>query len=121
MQPPSGSSISLEVKVVVLALCVAVLTSAGNSLQKLNGLREGGNPVVSVWLVLSTACFFPAFVITNKAFLMGGRMSLFVPATATTYVLSMLVGRFLFGEAVSLGGWLGCLLIVAGVAAIARG
>jgi drug/metabolite transporter (DMT)-like permease len=48
-------------------------------------------------------------------------MSVFVPVTATMYVLSMLLGRFYFGEAVSWASWIGCALIVAGVAAIARG
>jgi drug/metabolite transporter (DMT)-like permease len=83
-------------------------------------VREG-NPFVSVWLVLATICFFPTFIITNKVFLMGGRMSLFVPVTATAYFLSMLVGRFGFGEPVSWQKWFGCSLILSGVMAIARG
>jgi uncharacterized membrane protein len=52
---------------------------------------------------------------------MGGRMSLFVPLTAANYVFSMLFSRYYFGEEVSYGRWFGCLLIIAGVTAIARG
>jgi drug/metabolite transporter (DMT)-like permease len=109
-----------DTAVALLALCTAVLTAAGIFFQKLNGMREGG-ALVSWWLALSVACFFPTFVIANKVFLMGGKMSLFVPLTATTYVLSMLVGRFYFGESVSVVRWIGCGLILVGIGAIARG
>ncbi|HZU81611.1 MAG TPA: hypothetical protein VE987_01785 [Polyangiaceae bacterium] len=114
------SLLSLDTKVAILGLCTAVLTAAGIFFQKLNGVRAG-NPLVSGWLALAVICFFPTFVIGNKVFLMGGRMSLFIPVTAATYVFSMLIGRFYFGEEVSWARWFGCALIVAGVGAIARG
>ncbi len=107
-------------KVVLLGLGVAGLTAAGNFLQKVNGVR-GGHPIWSPWVLLATACFFPTFIITNKVFLLGGRMSLFVPVTAVTYFLSMLSGRFYFREDVSPLAWLGCGLIVAGVAMLVHG
>jgi drug/metabolite transporter (DMT)-like permease len=123
MQPsaaPAASSIlSPDGRVVLAGFAVAALTAAGNFFQKLNGIR-GGNAFVSVWLVLATVCFFPTFVIANKVFLMGGRLSLFVPATATAYVFSMVVGRVCFDEPVAWDKWLGCLLILAGVAVIVR-
>jgi uncharacterized membrane protein len=112
--------LTLDTKVVLLGLCTAALTTAGTFFQKLNGVRIG-NPVLSGWLVLATICFFPTFVITNKVFLMGGRMSLFVPATAAAYVFSMLVGRYSFGEEVSYNRWFGCALILVGVGVVARG
>jgi drug/metabolite transporter (DMT)-like permease len=111
---------TLDTKVALLGLCTAALTAAGLFFQKLNGTR-GGNLFVSGWLVLAIICFFPTFLIANKVFLMGGRMSLFVPATAMTYVFSMLTGRLYFGEEVSFARWVGCALIVAGVGVIARG
>ncbi len=107
-------------KVILLGLCSASLTAAGIFFQKVNGVRSG-NLFISGWLILATICFFPTFIITNKVFLMGGRMSLFVPMTAAAYVLSMLLGRFYFGEAVSWDKWFGCALIIAGVGTIARG
>jgi drug/metabolite transporter (DMT)-like permease len=118
MQPIVGPP--SDTKVALLGLCTAALMAAGTFFQKLNGVR-GGNVFVSGWLALSVICFLPTFPIANKVFLMGGRMSLFVPATAATYVFSMLVGRFYFGEEVSLNRWLGCALIMLGVGAIARG
>ncbi len=123
MRPSADQATSfwtLDTKVVLLGLLSAALTAAGIFFQKLNGVRAG-NPFVSGWLLLATLCFFPTFIITNKVFLMGGRMSLFVPMTAAAYVLSMLVGRFYFGEPVSWDKWLGCALILFGVATVARG
>jgi uncharacterized membrane protein len=122
--PPASSDaptiLTLDMKVILFAVATALLTSAGTLFQKLNGLR-GGNSFLTIWLLLATACFFPTFVLTNKAFLMGGKMSLYVPVTAASYVLSMFVGRFYFGEAVSWERWLGCALIVAGIGTVARG
>src|SRR5271165_792693 len=96
-----------DAQVVLLGLLIAALTAVGQFFQKLNGVRIG-NPWLSGWLVLATVCFFPTFVIANKVFLMGGKMSLFVPATAATYVFSMLTGRYYFGEDVSYTRWVGC-------------
>jgi uncharacterized membrane protein len=110
----------VDATVVLLALLSAACTVAGIFFQNLNGVR-GGNAFVSGWLLLAVICFFPTFIIANKVFVMGGRMSIFVPVTASMYVLSMLIGRFYFGETVSWGSWIGCALIVAGVAAIATG
>jgi drug/metabolite transporter (DMT)-like permease len=112
--------LTLETKVALLGLCTAALTALGLFFQKLNGVR-GGNVLVSWWLLLAVISFFPTFLIGNKVFLMGGKMSLYVPATAMTYVFSMLLGRLYFGETVSQPRWIGCALIIAGVAVIARG
>jgi uncharacterized membrane protein len=117
---PAKFLLSLDAKVILLALLTATLTAGGTFFQKLNGVRAG-NAIISFWLVLATICFFPTFVITNKVFLMGGRMSLFVPITAATYFFSMLASRFYFQEDVSVARWFGCGLIVAGVTIIAHG
>jgi len=117
---PVRPALMLDVNVVLLGLSTAALTAAGTFFQKLNGVRVG-NAFLSGWLVLAATCFFPTFVITNKVFLAGGKMSLFVPATAAAYVFSMLVGRFYFSEEVSYNRWFGCALIVAGVGIVARG
>jgi drug/metabolite transporter (DMT)-like permease len=117
---PEGSTPFSSTTVALLALATATLTAAGIFFQKLNGVRSG-HPFVSGWLLLAVICFFPTFIITNKVFLLGGRMSVYVPVTASSYVLTMLAGRFYFHEVVSWDKWLGCGLILAGVAAIVRG
>lgn len=112
--------LSAETRVVLYALATALLNAAGTFFQKLNGVRGGSNSFLTGWLLLSTACYLPTFILTNKAFLIGGKVSLFVPLTALTYVFSMLLARFYFGEPVSGGRWLGCALIVLGIGAVAR-
>jgi drug/metabolite transporter (DMT)-like permease len=116
---PPPTLLGLDAKVVLLALVTAALTTAGLSLQKVNEVRGGG--LLSGWLVLAVVCFLPTFFITNLAFAIGGRISLYVPVTAAQYVLTLLAGRYLFHEAIAWDKWLGCALILAGVAAIARG
>jgi drug/metabolite transporter (DMT)-like permease len=108
---------SLHTKVVLLGLLNAVLVCAGTSFQKLNGVR-GGNPVISGWLALSVLCLVPTFFIGNAAYAMGGRMSLFVTATAALYLLAPLVSRVAFEEPL---GWVriaGCVLIALGITVV---
>jgi drug/metabolite transporter (DMT)-like permease len=117
--PPPSPALSLDAKVALLGIASAALTSAGVFFQKLNGVRAG-NAILNGWLILAIICFYPTFFIANKVFLMGGRMSLFAPATALTYVFTMMLGSFYFGEVIPVGRWLGCALIVAGVVAVVR-
>jgi uncharacterized membrane protein len=119
MDKPPSPLFSLEMQVVLFGLGTAALTAAGTFFQKMNGVR-GGNAFMSWWLVVATLCFFPTFLITNRVFQMGGRMSLYVPVTAAAYVLTMAAGRFYFGETVPWDKWLGCALIMVGVVIIAR-
>ena len=116
---PAGLPPSLDSKVILLGLATAALTAAGVFFQKVNGIR-GGNAIMSPWLALACVCFFPTFYIANRVFLTGGKMSLYVLATAATYVFSIGIGKVCFGEAVSVGRWVGCALIVAGIAVTAR-
>ena len=117
---PPSTLLAVDTKVALLALATATLTTGGLFFQKLNEVRAGG-VLLSGWLVLSLICFLPTFFITNLAFQLGGRMSLYVPVTAAQYALTMLAGRYYFNEEVAWDKWLGCALILAGVGAIARG
>jgi drug/metabolite transporter (DMT)-like permease len=116
---PPAPLLGLDAKVVLLALATATLTTGGLFFQKLNEVRSGG--LISGWLALSLVCFLPTFFITNLAFQIGGRMSLYVPVTAAQYVLTLVAGRYFFHEPVAWDKWLGCALILVGVGAIARG
>ena len=121
MEPAAENArVLASAEVALWGLVTAALTAAGIFFQKLNGVRSG-HPLWSGWLILAVICFFPTFIIANKIFLLGGRMSLFVPVTAANYVFSMVISRYYFGEEVSPLRWFGCTLIVAGVTAIARG
>ncbi|MFO0614494.1 MAG: hypothetical protein U0414_18055 [Polyangiaceae bacterium] len=110
---------STHVKVVLLAVLNGALVSGGGALQRLNGER-GGHPVWSVWILLAMLCMGPSFLVSNWAYSIGGKMSLFVPVTAVTYVFSLLLAKFAFHEDVDWLSWVGCGLVVAGVAVSAR-
>lgn len=112
--------LSLDAQVALLGLANAVMMTAGSFFQKLNGTRAGGL-LLSGWIVAATLCFLPTFFIGNLVFLRGGRISVFIPMSAATYVLTLIVARLYFREVVGGGQMLGCLLIVAGVVLIARG
>jgi drug/metabolite transporter (DMT)-like permease len=112
--------LSLDAQVALFGLFNAVLMTAGGFFQKLNGTR-GGGLLLSGWVVVATLCYLPTFFIGNLVFSWGGRISVFVPMSAATYVLTLVVARLYFREAVGLGQVAGCLLVVAGVALIARG
>jgi transporter family protein len=47
-------------------------------------------------------------------------LSFVVPCTASSYILSTILGEFVLGEKVHIGRWMGVLLIFAGVALVAR-
>jgi drug/metabolite transporter (DMT)-like permease len=119
--PPTTEAplLSLDAKVALLGLLNAVLMTGGTFFQKLNSVRAG-NPVWSGWLVAACICFFPTFWIANFTYAIGGRVSVFVPMSAAMYVLVTIIGRLAFGESVGSSQVFGCLLIVAGVALIAR-
>jgi drug/metabolite transporter (DMT)-like permease len=113
------NEISTDTKVVALGVFNAVLMAAGTFFQKLNGVREG-HIMISPWIVLATLCYMPTFFIGNWVYQMGGRLSVFVPLTALTYVLTLALGRFFFKESVNLTQVAGCVLILGGVALISR-
>jgi uncharacterized membrane protein len=113
------SALSLHAKVVLFGLTNAILMTAGNFFQKLNGVRAGGL-LLSGWVVVATLCYVPTFFIGNLVFLRGGRISLFIPMSAATYVFALVLGRLYFREVVTSSQVVGCFMILVGVALIAR-
>jgi drug/metabolite transporter (DMT)-like permease len=110
---------SAHVKVVLLALLNGALVSGGGALQRLNGERHG-HPVWSVWILLAMLLMGPSFLVSNWAYSIGGKMSLFVPVTAVTYVFSLILAKVAFKETVDWLQWVGCGFVVVGIAISAR-
>ncbi len=106
-----------DLKVILLAVLNACLITGGVGFQKLNAIR-GGNPFFSGWIVGAFICLAPTFFIGNIAFVIGGRMSVFIPVISIHYVLIALMGHWLFDEGLAPQQVLGLGLIVAGVALI---
>ena len=111
---------SVDQKVVLLALFNALLITAGTGFQKLNGIR-GGNAYFNPLLLVAFLCFAPTFFVANVAYNLGGRTSLFVPVSAVNFVLIALLGRLYFNEPISLQQTFGVALIVGGVGLVATG
>ena len=111
---------SVKLWTILGGVATAVLMALGLFFQKLNGTR-GGNVWITPYLALATLAYFPTFIIGNKVFAIGGRMSLYVPVTAASYLISMVVGRMYFAEPVSPLRWVGGVVIILGVTLVASG
>lgn len=57
-------------------------------------------------------------LLTRMALLSVADLSFILPLTATGYIFSTLLGRFFLAEPVSMGGWLGTVLIFLGSALV---
>lgn len=57
-------------------------------------------------------------LLTRMALLSVADLSFVLPLTATGYIFSTLLGRFFLAEQVTLGGWLGTVLIFLGTALV---
>ncbi len=82
-----------------------------------------GNPLFYLRAMLNpfVALGISAFVLallTRMALLSVADLSFILPLTATGYIFSTLLGRFFLAEQVSIGGWLGTILIFLGSALV---
>lgn len=111
--------LSTHVKVILLSVLNAALVAGGGAFQRLNAERHG-HPIWSGWMLLAIACLAPSFLVVTWAYSIGGKMSLFVPVTASGYVFSLLIARLGFREEVGWLDWLGCFVVIVGVAITAR-
>jgi drug/metabolite transporter (DMT)-like permease len=108
-----------SLQVAALGVVSALLLTAGNYFQKLNGVR--GAPILaSGWVALATLCNVPTFFMANAVYLRGGKLSVYAPIGALTYLFTMMVGRMWFGETIRAGQAIGGVLVALGVALIAR-
>lgn len=111
--------VSTHVKVVLLSVLNAALVAGGGAFQRLNAER-GGHPIWSWWMLAACVCLAPSFLVVSWAYSIGGKMSLFVPVTAIGYVFSLLLAKLAFKEEVGWLEWLGCGIVIVGVAITAR-
>ncbi len=111
--------LSTDVKVILLSVLNAALVAGGGAFQRLNAQRNG-HPIWSGWMLLAIVCLAPSFLVVSWAYSIGGKMSLFVPVTAVGYIFSLLLARFAFDEKVGGLEWLGCAIVIVGVAITAR-
>jgi uncharacterized membrane protein len=77
----------------------------------------------SLWnpWVLSGICLLLLFLCSYLSALSWADLTYVLPATAISYVLMALLGKFFLHETVTVGRWLGIALITAGVGFVAGG
>ena len=85
------------------------------TLSPLAYLRAVFNPFVALGI-----CLLICWLFLHMALLSWADLSYVLPVTSIGYVLSALAGRVFFHESISLWRWAGILLIVSGVALVAR-
>lgn len=74
-------------------------------------------PVLNPFVALGIALFILA-TLTRMALLSLADLSLVLPLTATGYIVSALLGKFLSSEQVTFERWIGVLLIFLGTAVV---
>lgn len=110
-----------------LLILVLILRPFGN-LSLAWGMRHVSNilstgalgyirPVLNPFVVLGIALLILA-TLTRMALLSLADLSLVLPLTATGYILSALLGKFLLSEQVTLERWAGVLLIFVGTVVV---
>lgn len=105
---------------------VVVTNVLGNSALKW-GMGRVGDPGVSPLLYVK-AIFSPGvtvgialliiWMLSRMTLLSWADLSYVIPVTSAGYILQTAIGRFWFGEQVSLSRWAGTILIVGGIALV---
>jgi drug/metabolite transporter (DMT)-like permease len=112
-------------------LIASVLASVGgqfflkmgaNQLGKVNASNVIGTIVsmVSIWQILVGLTFYGLGVVTYILLLNKVNISVASPALATSYIFAVLLGRFYFGDQISISQYIGIGLIFSGVIFLTR-
>ena len=116
--------------VLLLALVSIILLSAGQTsikagLNAIGGISLADGPLVMLkifqtpWVIVGFVCYGVAAILWLDV-LSKLDFSLAFPMVGMTYIFTLLIGRFFFGEAVGWERILGVVLILCGVAFLIR-
>ena len=113
----------LQFKTRLFTVIVVATNVLGNAFLK-SGMERVGDPGVSP-LHYIEAIFTPAvtlgivllivWMLSRMTLLSWADLSYVLPVTSIGYILQAAIGRFYFGEQVSVARWAGTILIVAGI------
>jgi drug/metabolite transporter (DMT)-like permease len=114
----------------LVLLAVAVFAACGDVCLA-RGMRDFGAVTATNWhylfaavwnpWVLTGICLLMLFLSSYLTALSWADLTYVLPATAMSYVLMALLGKFFLHETVTLWRWLGIVLIAAGVGFVAGG
>jgi multidrug transporter EmrE-like cation transporter len=109
---------------VLLYLVAALVGALGQYMYKLGAqeLRLGDAASVATnWrLLVGVICYVTVMALFVAALRLGGQLTVLYPIYATTFIWGALIGVYLLGESLHPLNVLGILLMVAGVALVAR-
>ena len=126
-QPPRAEYARLTAKTRLLTVVVVLSNAIGNL--ALNwGMKHSEQPfsfsplallrlIFSPWVSLGIVLLI-VWMLSRMALLSWADLSFVLPVTSLGYVLSAVIGRYVFGEQVTLARWAGTLLIAAGIALV---
>lgn len=115
----------------ILFICIAVLANSFGNLMLALGMdrmpafahvalvhylvRMLANP-----FLLPGAALTAVYTLAQLSLFSWADLSFVVPCTASSYIVSTLLGEFVLGERVQMGRWIGVLLIFCGVMMVAN-
>lgn len=119
----------IRIKTAVFAVIVILSNAVGNLLLSV-GMKHDTNDlsvspvgyvlaIFNPW-VMGGVVLLSLWLLSRMALLSWADLSYVLPVTALGYVASLLLARVFLGERVTLGRWAGTVLIVAGIALVAR-
>ena len=117
----------LQSKTRLFSLIVVLSNVIGNSALTW-GMKRAGDPGLSPMLYLK-AIFDPwvslgivllvVWMLSRMTLLSWADLSYVLPVTSAGYILQAMIGKYVFGEQISLARWSGTLLIIAGIVLVA--
>lgn len=117
----------LQFKTRLFSLIVVLSNVIGNSALTW-GMKRAGDPGLSPLLYLK-AIFDPwvslgivllvVWMLSRMTLLSWADLSYVLPVTSAGYILQALIGKYVFGEQISIARWSGTLLIIAGIILVA--
>jgi multidrug transporter EmrE-like cation transporter len=113
----------------LLAALVAVLSNVLGNFALSQGMRHAGPSstfllslpglLLNTW-VIAGICLLAIWMVTQLSLLSWADLSYVMPVTASSYILTAVLGAVALGETVSTAHWLGIALIFLGVAVVGR-
>lgn len=104
-------------------LVASVLGAVGQYLYKEGAqtIGRGLAPWLLNWRILAgVICYLVVTLFFISAFRAGGELTVLYPLYASTFIWALLMGVLLLGESISVAKLLGIVLIIGGMALIAR-
>lgn len=128
MSPESNAAKSRLVVKTRIFTAIVICTNALGNMALTYGIKNGDHQlavspidyiraIFTPWVLLGVVLLV-TWMLTRMMLLSWADLSYVLPVTAIGYVLTTIIGRYFFGDAVSAARWAGTLCIVAGTSLV---